>query len=216
MKQARLVGVDWLRGISAYGIVGCHLALPNMTQGALRLASFMDLFVGVFAMLAGFFFLQSCEKFDSWGSYIKQRAVRLLIPYLFWSLAYIGIDLMMDLLLHKPQLSFQPFDAYYWFRVICRGDAAASLWFLIALFYAQFLGYPCARLIKRVSKPFITASFLLGVGFLMLAYIVPRGDWYSFYLLRLFAFFGMGIAISLLKDYIQQFPAYVWGGGGYS
>ena len=45
-KQERYSGFDWLRVVAAIGIVGCHLALPNMTSGALWIKQFTDLNVG--------------------------------------------------------------------------------------------------------------------------------------------------------------------------
>lgn len=79
--QERYVGFDWLRFIAAIGIVGCHLALPNMTDGAWWIKQFTDLNVGVFAAIAGFFMANSLQQKDvSFESFVGRRVKRLLVP----------------------------------------------------------------------------------------------------------------------------------------
>lgn len=209
MKYDRLIGVDWLRGFAAFGIVGCHLSLPNMTAEAGHLKALMDVNVGVFAMLAGFFFLPSCSKFVSWLEYVKQRSKRLLIPYLFWSFAYMVVDLIMDLLMHKPELSFEPDSWKYWYSILLQGDASAHLWFLIALFYTQVAGFLVSKgLLKHKS---LGNTVICGVsGFVMVVLCGEFGNWYRFYFLRLVGFFWMGVALFFVKDFIRRVPIVVW------
>ncbi len=51
----RLVSLDLLRGIAAFGIVGCHLSLSPRSEGGALVTSLCDFNVGLFAALAGFF-----------------------------------------------------------------------------------------------------------------------------------------------------------------
>ena len=51
----RLYGIDLLRGIAAFGIVGCHLSLSPKTAAASWLLHFCDMNVAVFAVVAGYF-----------------------------------------------------------------------------------------------------------------------------------------------------------------
>jgi len=47
-------GIDWLRGIAAFGIVGCHLNLAPTTAADTLLRHFCDMNVGVFGCISGF------------------------------------------------------------------------------------------------------------------------------------------------------------------
>ncbi len=211
MKSERLIGVEWLRGIAAFGIVGCHLCLNNMTSGALWLQSFTDLNVGVFAMLAGLFFLPQCSRFDSWQTYVHLRSFRLLIPYAFWSVIYVGIDVVFDILAKKA-LSFQPTRWDYWVSITFKGGGAAHLWFLIALFYVQVLLYSIFKKLRIVIDGKWLAFVSAAMGLCCVALCGDFGNWYRFYLSRLLGFFLMGVACSLMVEKIRQIPLVVWGG----
>ena len=51
----RLIGIDFLRGVAAFGIVGCHLLLAQRTAGGEELLTALcDFNVGLFAAVAGF------------------------------------------------------------------------------------------------------------------------------------------------------------------
>ncbi len=211
MKSECLIGVEWLRAIAAFGIVGCHLCLSNMTSASLWLGSFTDLNVGVFAMLAGFFFLSSCSKFDSWWKYIRQRGTRLLIPYIFWTVAYICIDIAFDIISGKT-LSFQPTQWYYWCNIIFMGGGATHLWFLISLFYVQVFLYLFCKNMNIVANRKMLAFILCIVGFCFVAFCGNFGNWYRFYLLRLTGFFLIGVAISMMTEQFRRISLIVWGG----
>lgn len=49
----RLIGLDFLRGIAAFGIFGCHLSLSPRTAGGGWATCLCDFNVGVFAVIAG-------------------------------------------------------------------------------------------------------------------------------------------------------------------
>ena len=50
----RIISLDLLRGIAAFGIVGCHLSLSPRSDGGALVTSLCDFNVGLFAALAGF------------------------------------------------------------------------------------------------------------------------------------------------------------------
>ena len=71
----RLIGIDLLRGVAAFGIVGCHLSLAPRTAGGELVTALCDFNVGLFAAVAGF--LMCGGKGDAgWLTYIGKRAKR--------------------------------------------------------------------------------------------------------------------------------------------
>ncbi len=204
-----LTGIDFLRGLAALGIVGCHLSLANPTAGAKWLGMFTDLNVGVFAMLAGLFYAGSCAKFDSWSDYLKQRGSRLLVPYVLWSIFYVTIDIVFDTLAGKT-LTFQPNSGRYWASVVFQGGGAAHLWFLIVLFYVQAIGFfP----MKRMGASALSTSLCAVLGFGCITACSFLDGWFSNYPLRLTGFFLVGVTISRSLDVILKLPVFAVGGG---
>ncbi len=202
--QERYVGFDWLRFIAAIGIVGCHLALPNMTDGAWWIKRFTDLNVGVFAAIAGFFMANSLQQKEvQFVSFVTRRVKRLLVPLYLWPLFYIGIDLIFDTLASKP-LTFQPCSLRYWYSILICGNAATQTWFLVALFYTQVL------LFLGVKKNFFTQSHIGSLILLLLSifgiYISHKDGWWTYYFLRLFSFFLLGIVIFRERILLQKIP----------
>ena len=65
VKGMRIVGLDLLRGISAFGIVGCHLLLNDRTDAGWFVTSLCDMNVAVFAALSGY--VMAFEKWNGWG-----------------------------------------------------------------------------------------------------------------------------------------------------
>ena len=70
----RFISIDFLRGIAAFGIVGCHLSLMPRTDGGALVTSLCDFNVGLFAALAGV--LMSGVK-ESRGSFRRYEYGRL-------------------------------------------------------------------------------------------------------------------------------------------
>ena len=54
MLGVRFVGIDFLRGVAALGIAGCHLSLAQRTTGGELVTALCDFNVGLFAAVAGF------------------------------------------------------------------------------------------------------------------------------------------------------------------
>lgn len=209
IKKERYAGFDWLRFIAAIGIVGCHLALPNMTDGAWWIKRFTDLNVGVFAAIAGFFMAYSLQQKEILlAVFVTRRVKRLLVPLYLWSIFYIGIDLIFDTLTSKP-LTFQPCSLRYWYSILICGNAATQTWFLAALFYTQVL------LFFGVKKNFFTQSHVGSLILLLLSmfgiYLSHHAGWWTYYFLRLFSFFLLGTVIFRGRAFLQKIPLWILG-----
>lgn len=196
-------GFDWLRILAAFGIVGCHLALSDMTEGALFVKRFPDLNVGVFAAVAGFFTAYSLQAATKFVDFLKKRAAKLLIPFYVWAIFYITIDICFDLLSGKS-LTFQPLSFAYWYNVIICGNAATQTWFLISLFYTQIL---CFGLIKQTGlihsrwiSTILTLAAIFGI------HCADAEGYWSYYFLRLLSFFLLGIALFREQELLRKIP----------
>ena len=201
-------GMDWLRIFAAFGIVGCHLDLSQMTTGALWLKRFTDLNVGVFAVIAGFFAVPTAIGL-SWFSCLRHRFTRLIRPYALWSVLYIILDIVFDTLSGKA-LSFQPTHVSWWLSAVFLGNGAAHLWFLISLFYVQTLTHPFLR--RSPSHPSVAISITLGLLGLGIVWLCPAiGGWFGHYCLRLAGFFLVGVAFYREKRWLSSIPIACYG-----
>jgi surface polysaccharide O-acyltransferase-like enzyme len=90
---------DTLRVISTYAVVWLHVSAPVVTNchpigtGVWWIGNAADAFsrwcVPIFVMMSGALLLSQSSESDPLGFY-RRRAVKLLVPLLFWSLFYIG------------------------------------------------------------------------------------------------------------------------------
>lgn len=199
--KLRVAGIDLLRGIAAFGIVGCHLSLSPRTAGGAWVTCLCDFNVGVFAAVAGFLMAKAksgARGGETFHDYVWKRVKRLLPTYFFWSVVFIVATSAFDLILDGGHLNPKYGTCAYWLRVIFLGDAATHLWFLACLLYAQIL-----------LQAFSTLPVGGGVWILLgLALIVPVdlvGNWFCLYPLRLFAFLVTGYGLGRLSIKLSPF-----------
>ena len=182
-------GLDLLRGIAAFGIVGCHLGLSNRTPVGMWVTALCDFNVGLFAAISGFLMKDG-------DGYVKRRAKRILPVYLVWSLVYIVATAIFDIMMDGGQLNERYCSLRYWAGVLFLGDAAAHLWFLICLFYAQCILSGIVSVCRLKSRGAMALLALVSV--LLLICSVSWDNWYCKYPLRLLAFLSLGY---LMKRY---------------
>lgn len=186
----RLASFDILRGIAAFGIVGCHLSLAPRTEGGALVTALCDFNVGVFAALAGFLM----GGVEDWGRYVKKRVTRLLPTHLFWSVVFLGFTVIFDLLLDGGSVNPRYFTGEFWVAVLFKGGSAAHLWFLVSLLYAQVLMAGVFGLFNRAWN----GVLWIMIGAALLGCAVRIGGWYGMYPLRLLAFLVTGQGLRLL------------------
>ena len=189
-KDMRLAGIDLLRGIAAFGIVGCHIQLAPRTCAGNLVVALCDFNVGVFAALAGFL-MCGAANVDGWLGYVKKRANRLLPTYFAWTIVYVLVTALFDVVYDGGCLNPRYMDVWFWLRVIFRGGCAAHLWFLVCLFYAQvaFFGLFASLNDKWWGFAWIVA------GGVVIAVSASLTCWIGCYPLRLVAFLVTGFGI---------------------
>lgn len=185
----RIAGIDLLRGVAAFGIVGCHLSLAPRTAGGELVTALCDFNVAMFAAVAGF--LMCGRRGGGWLEYVGKRAKRLLPTYFFWSVVFIVATSVFDLLLDGGHLNPKYGTVSFWGKVIFAGDAATHLWFLVCLFYVQVVLHP----IFVCCGGKWHGLMWIGIGGLLVCGSVMLSGWFGRYPLRLMAFLTTGYGI---------------------
>ena len=191
-----LKGITLIRGIAAFFIVGCHINLAERTPGGSAVTHFCDMNVGLFAALSGFLMWKGA-KAEDWMPYARKRCERLLPPYAVWTVVYLIVGIVFDLLIRH---AVSP-DRLDWNRlpwVILFGGASCHLWFVICLFYAQIVFASLCWIIKGWMAIILSCIGVLAI------FLFPE-SWYAKYPLRLLAFLIGGYGLrSFLGSRIAQ------------
>lgn len=188
-------GINLLRGIAAFGIVGCHLGLSQRTPCGEWVTALCDFNVGLFAAISGFLMIYEGE------GYLKKRAERLLPTFLVWSAFYIVAIAAFDLVLDGGRLNERYFSASNWLNVIFRGSAATHLWFIICLFYAQVSFAYSMRILGKLISSDTQIKCLIGLASVVLLYCsIAWQNWWCLYPIRLMSFLLLGY---LIKDIVK-------------
>ena len=196
-SKKTIVGFQLLRGVAAFGIVGCHLSLDPMTSAARLLTGLCDFNVGVFAALAGVLMVDSVNR----EGYLARRFKRILPTYALWSLIYIASTTTFDLLFDGGQINPTYRTAEFWLKVAFIGGAACHLWFLICLFYAQIL---LSEPLRRIHN-WLAATVAIIAGGIMIGVSIANEGWFYYYPLRLAAFLTTGYGLGIvLKQTLKQ------------
>lgn len=189
-------GIDLLRGIAAFGIVGCHLSLGPRTGGGEWMTALCNFNVGLFAAIAGFLM-----SFKGGGlEYVKKRAGRLLPTYLGWTAIYVVATAIYDLSVDGGCLDARYYRVSNWINVLFFGSAAAHLWFLVCLFYGQVVLQGVDKMMAgaKITEQMRKALFA-GLSLGMLAISCMGGNWWCLYPARLMAFLLLGYGLKGLK-----------------
>ena len=188
-NKRHLLSVDLLRGIAAFGIVGCHLALSPITDGGWAVRALCDMNVGLFGALSGFLMWERKAIGGTWKDYVLRRCRRLLPIYFTWTVVFLLSGLFFDMIIRH---GFNPklMRVSFWPSAIFLGGTSTHLWFLVCLLYAQIIFKPLS------GKMPGWCWFILGMGLVCVA-AYNMDNWTCGYLVRLLAFLVTGYG---LKD----------------
>lgn len=182
-------GIDWLRGIAAFGIVGCHLALTPMNDVCWRIHDLCDMNVGLFAAVSGFLMWKP-DGFGGLASYVRKRCSRLLPVYFVWTLVFIAFGFVFDLFV-RHGINEKWLDWSYYPKVVFGGQASAHLWFLICLFYVQIVVAMFSKVLQLLG-----GWILLVLGFAVVFLASHYMDvWFFGYPIRMLGFVLTGYAL---------------------
>lgn len=146
----RQAGIEWLRFLAAFGIVWFHTAGARWREVGY---SGLPVFLIVFTAL-----IVSHYSEIPFGVFFSRRFVRLLVPWLFWSLVYIGAKLFKKLVVCPENLG--PLELP-WLLV----GGSLHLWYLPFAFMASIvLYYICRYSLNNQIKPlFIVITLIFSI-----------------------------------------------------
>ena len=203
------VGIDCLRGIAAFFIVGCHIGLSDRTASGMALTHFCDLNVGVFAAISGFLLYASVAEGSSTNiikRILGKRIGRLLPMYVIWSLFYLIVRFGTEFVFGRGGFSQDCAQGLsFWGWVVFGGGAACTLWFLINLLYAQITICLFYRMVPRLLN---NVWFVALCALAMLRWSVVDHGYLGYYTARLFSLVFLGWSIALCR---RKMSACFWG-----
>ncbi len=162
LKQQRLTGVDLFRGIAVYAVIILHSdeGIPLLPAGWAQILQFSGFAVPFF--LATSFYLASAKLYASGKFQLSSRLQRLLIPYAFWTIFYLGYKAAKYLVDNRPErLSVIFRDP---FALIFCGGAAFHLYFLPLLITGTIL----IKFVELWSKNQVKLKILISLFVLSL------------------------------------------------
>ena len=194
-------GISLLKLLAAFGIVGCHLNMRPTTKYGEMILHFTGTNVALFGIISGYFLLYSIKKTNRWRDFLWKKTQRLLPVYLFWTIFYVILKILLDLTT-KGEVTSSFKNPMRWFYIVFWGDAAAHLWYVISYFYISIIVYSLRRWICYLW-PIITVGALIWC-------IKGWCGFFSWYPIRLMAFISIGIGISLNSTILSRVSRIGW------
>ena len=158
-KKEKLIELDYVRVVAMLGVITIHVtstfvyAQSNVMLGGMNLAFFLNQLarfaVPLFILLSGMS-LGFSRTNVSYKSFIKSRCVKILAPYLFWSVVY-------WFLYHRGE-SVSSFVKSLFF-----GSSAPHMYFIVIIFQLYLLYPILKRAVTRYPAPSLIAAFVISL-----------------------------------------------------
>jgi len=176
MKNENLEWIDSLRVLATFSVIFLHVASGILNQyGSI---SNLDWWIGniydssvrfcvpIFLMISGTLILS--KTYESIGEYLKKRVLRILFPFLFWSIIYIARDLFLKFN-HSEYLSFIEVLKFTFIKL--KSGASIHFWY-IYLIIGLYLFFPIiGKWISKSNKHEI--KYFLGIWLLTIFAHLP-------------------------------------------
>lgn len=200
----RFQGLTLLKGIAAFGIVGCHLFLAPMTRAAESLLHFCDLGVALFGAMSGFFLMMSYTQKEgsSLGTLIIHKARRIFPAYFAWTAVFLLASPTFNFIVRHKTIDPRYFEVGYWVSALFFGGSSTHLWYLAWLFWWSVTLY----MLWKGYRVFLSPAVLIGLSCISLYICVFVGGSYCDYGLRLFVFMALGAALYSIRSTWSNAP----------
>jgi surface polysaccharide O-acyltransferase-like enzyme len=176
MKNENLEWIDSLRVLATFSVIFLHVACNILYKyGSI---SNLDWWVGniydssvrfcvpIFLMISGTLILS--KTYESIGEYLRKRVLRILFPFLFWSIIYIARDLFFKFH-HGEYLTLIEILKFIFIKL--KGGASFHLWY-IYLIIGLYLFFPIiGKWISKSNKHEI--KYFLGIWLLTILAHLP-------------------------------------------
>jgi Acyltransferase family len=159
MQKIRNSTVDICKTIAIFGVIFIHVS-PN-SPAAEVFTGTLELFcVPYFLLISLYFFIKEQEKSPS-PEFKSLKLDRLVLPYIFWTIFYLGIRLIRDWL--NPE-AFNPEFKFDWVSISLYGGTATQLYFIPLLIYIKVHIF----LLRSLKQDFLTKNRLSTLGIVSL------------------------------------------------
>ena len=185
--KKRITWIDTLRGIAMLLVVLGHCGGISPTAGIIIYAFHMPLFF----MISGLLFRVS--KYDTLLACVKDKVVKLLVPYACFFVLNIGLQILGKRLLGNP-ITTKPVEYLVGFLTAGKSGVTScnALWFLPCLFFVSILYWSLYRLHDQGRLHIgISLALLLEVG-LVLDYYNFKGPLWTDCVPMCTVFYGIG------------------------
>jgi surface polysaccharide O-acyltransferase-like enzyme len=168
--------VDSLRVLATLSVIFVHVTAPILYQYG-KVSNF-DWWVGniydstvrfcvpIFLMISGVLILS--KNYENTGEYLRKRVLRILLPFLFWSIIYIAKDLFFKFN-HEEQLSYTEVLKFIFLQL--KNGASYHLWY-IYLIIGLYLFFPIiGKWIRQSDKQEI--KYFIGIWLITMIAQLP-------------------------------------------
>lgn len=161
--QRRLLGIDLFRGLAAFSVIVVHVdGSENSWPNNWEVMHEFCQFAVPFFIFVSFYMTIKKIIYDKKNFYLKPKLNRLIVPYIFWSMVYLAVNLKSIL---EGQQELMPSKDIV--SIVFFGGAAVHLYFLPILILGLLI-------IKCLEKWFKKTRRLLVISiifaFFLLAY----------------------------------------------
>lgn len=178
MPKERRLDIDIAKGIAIVLVVWGHILLNTIG----KYSYFISLVhMPVFYFISGFFLIKELNN-NSFKEITQKKVVRLLVPYVIWSLISFVVNIGM-IFIRLKEISIEiiwneAFDIFVYSR---------SVWFLVELFIA----------IEIIALSYFISEKLFGIIAIVIysiLFLLPINDYFAFYKYKwLFVFILVGV-----------------------
>jgi peptidoglycan/LPS O-acetylase OafA/YrhL len=165
-NKERFAGVDFFRGLGAYAVVILHANPQASVQSPtwLMLQNLSD-FAVPFFLAASFYFTVGKASIRTTPTQWGQRIKRLMLPYLFWSLTYLGFRILRYGLDRNFEEIIDVFKETLVLLILGQAGFAFHLYFVPLLLTGTIMLILMEpQLQKRISSPAIVGLIGISLG----------------------------------------------------
>lgn len=191
--QKRIEWIDLAKGIGMILVMLGHAKMP----------SYLVKFIYSFHMPL-FFFLSGCvfsDKDITTGKFIIKKFKTLIIPYVFFSIVYIVLEIGMEYFNKSLNLSFVLNE----FKLYFINTREHAIWFLPCLFFVEVFFFLICK-VSRKNYIFICCAtvVLLTFGIVYKKFIGTNLPYNLNLVLIAFPFFALGYLLKKIKFYQER------------
>lgn len=166
--KERDTAFDAFRGVAIIAVVATH-AIPwqlYQVQTVLSYRQLLNFAVPAFLFISGYWMSKKpVNTLDDYTIFLRQRLTRVLIPYFFWSLIFIGYEMFKSNHIGVTQLLYKLFI----------GGASFHFYFIIVLVQLYMLT-PLLQRLNRKTDGFVLVLILNAAAICVLYYFHLRGN----------------------------------------